>query len=278
MGTLCLTQCRDRWFESIFNGLCLLKVELGLLPSFGSQLFAFFQKHLQSSLLQRFFIHGGSYRRGWVFGWAGPLLFDISTARRVPTVGAMGGGVITIPVAFTIPSPTAVTATITVPITIPVPVFTSAPLISLLPLSFSLVIERLTLGSPLIVNFLPSGSLLVFFESFRFASLAGLLAFDALFLIFDFFLLAHLFTPDLLALFSLGFHIGIVVLVRLAPRIFFLRCLFISDIFTANCADRPKDSIEVFSREFIDGLLNILVSIASVDCTLYQSCCFASFA
>jgi hypothetical protein len=43
---------RRRRLESIFNGLGLFKVELGLLPRLGRKLLAFFQQHLQSSFLQ----------------------------------------------------------------------------------------------------------------------------------------------------------------------------------------------------------------------------------
>jgi hypothetical protein len=43
---------RRRRLESVFNGFGLFKVELRLLPRLGRKLLAFFQQHLQSSLLQ----------------------------------------------------------------------------------------------------------------------------------------------------------------------------------------------------------------------------------
>jgi hypothetical protein len=104
-----------------------------------------------------------------------------------------------------------------------------------------LLAQAFPFSAPLVINLLPSGSVLIFLLSFKLSLLPFLFRLDAVLLLLNFFLFAHFFGVDLVALFPFGLHFCFVGLIRFITGLFFLSCCFFADFLATDGADIAQD-------------------------------------
>jgi hypothetical protein len=157
-----------------------------------------------------------------------------------------------------------------------VTVLPSSSLISLLPLSFSLLITLPLFSPSLFFQLFASGPLFFLFLPLHFTFLAELLFFDLLLFLFHLRLLAHLLAPDFLPFLAFRLDIDIVLFVGFVARLFLARSYFIAHILAADSSDGVEDEFEVVRGKIIDRILHVLVDIPTVHGTFNKGRGFSS--
>jgi hypothetical protein len=174
---------------------------------------------------------------------------------------------VTVPV--TVSASTAILVSIPM---VPIPVLPSSSLISLLSLSFSLLLTLPLLRPSLLFQLFASGPLLFLFLPLHFAFLAELLCLDALLFLFSLLLLAHLFAPDFVPFLAFRLDIDLILFVSFAARLFLARGYFIAHILAADISDGVEDEFDVVRGKIVDRVFHALVDIAPVHGAFNERC------